>query len=276
MLKWFAGGLVLPVLLVGSAQAACPSFPYSFTNGSTADASQVNADFANVITCFAPIANPLFTGSVGIGVTTPATQLDVNGSIGAGSYAADVHGALYYDVAGGAFAIEAHNAANSVKKNLSLAAYGGNVGIGTNAPSYLLHVNGTAYSTAAIIGGLGGTGNRAVYSDASGNLTNSSSDARMKEKIAPLGYGLKEVEALRPVSFNWRANLQSRYGQQREIGLLAQDVRKVVPEVVGENHDGTLSVDYAKLVAVLTAALQEQQAEIEQLRSEIATLKAAH
>ncbi len=64
-MKRLLWGMSLPMLLLGVAHAACPTFPYSFTNGATADATQVNADFANVITCFAPLASPSFTGNVG-------------------------------------------------------------------------------------------------------------------------------------------------------------------------------------------------------------------
>lgn len=101
---------------------------------------------------------------------------------------------------------------------------------------------------------LAGTGNRAVYSDPSGALTNSSSDRRLKKNVAPLSYGLAEVLRLAPVSFRWK---DARMGGQREVGLVAQDVQPVVPEVVGRNADGMHSLDYAKLVPVLVRAIQE-------------------
>ncbi len=122
-------------------------------------------------------------------------------------------------------------------------------------------------TTQAQLPSLAGTGNRMVYSDASGNLTNSSSDAGLKANIAFLTNGLSEVEMLKPVAFNWRADLQPKMGSQREIGFLAQNVQRAVPEVVGTNSDGTLSVDYPKLVAVLTSAIQNQQKEIDALKA---------
>jgi hypothetical protein len=63
MLKRLSCGLAVQILLMASANAACPTFPYTFSNGSTADASQVNANFTNVTSCFAPLANPSFTGN---------------------------------------------------------------------------------------------------------------------------------------------------------------------------------------------------------------------
>jgi len=188
------------------------------------------------------------TGNVGISTTSPDTLLSLGGGI------ATIKLALYDQGSTNLYGI------GVLDGELTFGA-----GVAANGtPQMLLNASG-----ALDIANLAGAGNRAVYSDANGNLTNSSSDARMKDKIVPLGDGLKDVEALKPVSFNWRPDLQPRYGKQREIGFLAQDVRPVVPEVVGQNHDGTLSVDYPKLVAVLTKAVQEQQAEIKGQEGEI-------
>ena len=115
------------------------------------------------------------------------------------------------------------------------------------------------------IAGLAGTGNRAVYSDATGNLTNTSSDATLKENVATVTDGASIVAALRPVRFNWKD--ADRFGAQREIGFLAQEVQTVLPEVVGTNNDGTLTVDYPHMVAALVSAVQD-------LQRQIATMKA--
>lgn len=121
------------------------------------------------------------------------------------------------------------------------------------------------------LGKLVGTGNRAVYSDANGILTNTSSDATLKTNVQNIGYGVETVKAMRPVSYNWIDT--DKRGAQLEIGFIAQEMQEVVPEVIGSNSDGTLSLDYPKLVAVLTKAIQEQQAIIEQLQADVATLK---
>jgi hypothetical protein len=82
---------------------------------------------------------------------------------------------------------------------------------------------------------LAGTGTRSVYSDANGNLTNTSSDGRLKTRLEPLVYGIEEVTLLNPVSFFWKD--PEKRGAQKEIGLIAQEVEKVVPEVCGVNSD---------------------------------------
>ena len=109
---------------------------------------------------------------------------------------------------------------------------------------------------------LAGSGNRAVYSDAGGALTNSASDRRLKKDIAPLGYGLAEVLRLAPVFYRWK---DPHLGGGREIGLIAQDVRDIIPEVIGRNADGMLSLDYPKLVAVLVLAIQELNDKLQRL-----------
>ena len=121
-----------------------------------------------------------------------------------------------------------------------------------------------------LINNLAGSGNRAVYSDANGNLTNSSSDITLKTSIVTLENCLEKTLALRPVSFEWID--KQRFGYQTEIGMIAQEVQPIVPEVLGINNDGTKSIDYPKLVALLTGAVQEQQIQINDLKTQLATL----
>jgi hypothetical protein len=117
------------------------------------------------------------------------------------------------------------------------------------------------------VANLAGAGNRAVYSDATGVLTNSSSDATLKTNVEDISYGLDATEKLRGVSYNW-IDTEKR-GAQREIGLIAQEVQQVIPEVIGTNDNGTLSVDYPKLTAVLIKAVQELNAKVTALETQL-------
>ena len=80
---------------------------------------------------------------------------------------------------------------------------------------------------------------------------------------------MDKVQRLRGVSFDWRAN------GKHDIGLIAEEVGEVVPEVVAyeENGKDAKSVDYARLVAVLIEAVKEQQSEIRELKTEVEGLK---
>jgi hypothetical protein len=114
------------------------------------------------------------------------------------------------------------------------------------------------------------------------------SDARLKENVASLDYGLETVQQLNPVRFNWTESLdlpvpgtsetrvvqpRRALGSQDEIGLLAQDVEKVVPEIVADDPNGLKRVSYDKLVPVLIKAVQELAHENQQLRSDLNELK---
>ena len=97
------------------------------------------------------------------------------------------------------------------------------------------------------------------------NPLNQSSDARMKTDIQDLSYGLDEVLAMRPVSFMWK----EKYDDRTHLGLLAQDVQALIPEIVQVSEDEAipLSMSYTDLIPVLIKAIQEQQAQIVTLRT---------
>ena len=95
------------------------------------------------------------------------------------------------------------------------------------------------------------------------------SDQRLKTDIKATTNNLDKILKLEPVEYTWKDG--GREGK-KEIGLIAQDVEKVVPEVVRENerlNDDTLykQVDYEHLVSTLIGAIQEQQKQIDELKS---------
>ncbi len=91
------------------------------------------------------------------------------------------------------------------------------------------------------------------------------SDARFKTNISELSGALGKVESLRGVSFDWKKDQHPELDlpSGRQIGLIAQEVEKVVPEVVSSDENGTRSVAYGSLVPVLIEAVKEQQKQIE-------------
>jgi len=121
-----------------------------------------------------------------------------------------------------------------------------------------LHISSTGN---VVVTNLAGTGNRAVYSDANGVLTNSSSDQSLKTNVTDIPYGLSQVLALNPIKFNWTQ--EANLGIQPEIGFIAQEVQSIIPEVIGINSNDLLSLDYPKLTAVLCKAIQELNQKLE-------------
>lgn len=95
---------------------------------------------------------------------------------------------------------------------------------------------------------------------ASGNVT-AFSDAKLKTDIHTINDALGIVGKLRGVSYKWLSNGES------DIGVIAQEVETVVPEVVKETQDGIKTVDYGRLVGVLINAVNELKAEVEELKN---------
>ena len=172
----------------------------------------------------------------------------------------------------------------------------GNVGIGTTTPDVPLTIatsggvglkinNGGDIALTAQVSG----GNAILYNDA-GNLQVSASagsgafctgttwatgsDSRLKRDIQPMtNYGLNTVMLLKPVMYFYKADKTNH----PEVGFIAQEVQKIVPEVVsGKEGDitkgETLGLSYGNLVPVLTKAIQEQQATIQSQQAQISDL----
>ena len=112
----------------------------------------------------------------------------------------------------------------------------------------------------------GTSGNRRI--EVNSNLTfnpstqtfSNSSDERLKSNITPIEDSIEKIKQLRGVEFDWNES------GAHSIGVIAQDVEKVFPELVSEREDGMKGVDYGKLSAVLIEVVKEQQKQIDWLK----------
>jgi hypothetical protein len=100
-----------------------------------------------------------------------------------------------------------------------------------------------------------------------------SSDARLKENVQPIENALGIVSAVGGKTFDWTDAYIAEHGgedgyfvQKSDFGVIAQDVQSMFPLAVRTREDGTLAVDYEKLVAVAFAAIAELKAEVDELR----------
>jgi hypothetical protein len=99
------------------------------------------------------------------------------------------------------------------------------------------------------------------------------SGIRFKENVVPMTYGINEVMALQPRFFNYKPEYKD--DPNRKIGFIAEEMALIIPEVVSYQEDGqTDSVDYKMLTALLTNAIQEQQALIIELTTRIESVEA--
>jgi hypothetical protein len=115
-----------------------------------------------------------------------------------------------------------------------------------------------------------------IYTNGSATTYATSSDYRLKENVQPMTNALAKVAQLKPVTYKWKVD-----GTDGE-GFIAHELQEVVPDCVAGEKDAVdangdpvyQGIDTSFLVATLTAAIQEQQAIIEQLRADVETLKA--
>ena len=92
---------------------------------------------------------------------------------------------------------------------------------------------------------------------------NTTSDERAKEDITPITGALNKVQQLGGYSFTLKAT------DEKSSGVIAQEVQKVMPELVQEGAEGLLSVQYGNMVGLLIEAIKEQQAQIDELKQKL-------
>jgi hypothetical protein len=137
-------------------------------------------------------------------------------------------------------------------------------GIICGTASIVPALSGT-YSNGATDIGTGTSKWRDLYLSGTANAANfnTTSDATLKTNVETLSGSLDAVTSLRGVSFDWLENGGS------EIGVIAQEVEAVLPDVVSTNDEGIKSVKYGNMVAVLIEAIKEQQLRIEALEAKL-------
>jgi len=126
---------------------------------------------------------------------------------------------------------------------------GTNVGIGTTTPAAKLHVAGNIKT----------------------NTINETSDARFKKNIQSIDTPLSKVLSLRGVYFYWDLDNPDvqEIDSSKQIGMIAQEVEKILPELVNTDANGYKSVEYSRVVAVLIEAMKEQQKTIDEQKDMI-------
>ena len=96
------------------------------------------------------------------------------------------------------------------------------------------------------------------------------SDISLKENIKPIDSALDKVMKLQGVTFDWKKT-DSILELKEDIGFIAQDVQKVVPELIRENSNGLLSMRHQGVAPILLEAIKELKAEIDLLKSKPCT-----
>lgn len=232
------------------------------------------------------------SGNVGIGTSSPASQLDVS-KTGDAIVSLTSAGVQRYQLitrSGGRFDFQ-DQSAGATRWSVDQS---GNFLVGTTttlgkvtvnyspgnltSPVFSSQNNSSASTNFALhLNFLNSGGTQVGYISASGAATfyGTSSDYRLKENVQPMTGALAKIAALKPVTYTWKAD-----GSEGE-GFIAHELQEICPHAVTGEKDAVdengkpqyQGIDVSFLVGTLTAAIQEQQAIIEQLRADVETLK---
>jgi hypothetical protein len=100
-----------------------------------------------------------------------------------------------------------------------------------------------------------------------------SSDKSLKENIKRIENAIKKIMSISGVEFDWTQEFIDAHGgedgyfvRKHDVGVIAQDIEKVLPEVVATKQDGTKAVKYDRIVALLIEAIKDQQEQIDELK----------
>jgi len=142
--------------------------------------------------------------------------------------------------------------ATGATNNYGLIVNGGSVGIGTASPTAQLHTTGTVR--------FANFGEGTLMTDASGNLS-VSSDERLKNIDGSFNRGIEELMGINPISFHWNKNS----GMDMEnfyVGFSAQNIQDNIPEAVGIDHRGFLTLSDRPILATVVNSIKQQQGQI--------------
>ena len=210
------------------------------------------------------------SGNVSIGTTSTTNKFEVAGNAGQLFSVSDSFTGTIFSVndVSGIPSIEALDTGL-----VKMAQYGGQVAINTGtvaSSTASLSVYGMIY-TMGTLGEIRASSEITAYY---------SSDRRLKENIKLIENPITIIDQIRGVTFDWTDEHMARRGgedgyfvRKHDIGVIAQEVQAVLPELVGTREDGYLAVKYEKMVPLLIEAIKEQQKTIDILVKDLADVK---
>jgi hypothetical protein len=237
--------------LVGETSASTSGIGLHGRNLGNGGAGVYAQDVNGLGWALAVTGTSFFNGNVGIGTDDPLQKLHVYGTALIRSSGTGVRISSHADHV--AFATQNSDSTYfNMRMYIAKTELNGYVGIGVSDPGNILAIQQNSHT------------------DPIADAWTTYSSRRWKMNIEPLPDALEKVLRLRGVSFDWKAD------GKHDIGLIAEEVGEVVPEVVQyeENGRDARSVDYARLTALLVEAVKTQQARIDALEREIEELRA--
>ena len=122
------------------------------------------------------------------------------------------------------------------------------------------------------IGQAVGTGDDVTFASVSATgdiVAYASSDERLKDNIEVISNPIEKVQQLKGVTWDWNDNADELQQSLPNVGVIAQDVEKVLPQLVKDRDNGFKGVDYDKIVGLLIEAIKDQQTQIDELKEKL-------
>lgn len=198
------------------------------------------------------------------------TYAEMDTNLGSYFYSSSVEGANLYLHYTGSLNVPVNQTAHRIPLTAGTVA-GVSYNVQYNEDGNLQGATDFIYSGSKV--GINNTVNDLTYNlEVSGSIRASgavlsNSDERLKENIYIIDNALSRVSQIEGVYFDWKD------GGKRQVGVIAQQVEKVLPEVVSKDKNSYLSVDYSKIVPLLIEAINEQSNNIKDLEDRISKLE---
>lgn len=142
----------------------------------------------------------------------------------------------------------------------------GDLGIGQTTPASLLHVGSSSLVAGTTVARFQNASATCTITPSVGGGISCTSDHRLKKNIKPFTGALAMIEKIDVKTYNMMADKDT---DQKQIGVLAQELEKVLPGLVTTDEKGQKAVSYAGLSPVLLQAIKEQQKQIDELKQEV-------
>jgi hypothetical protein len=113
--------------------------------------------------------------------------------------------------------------------------------------------------------GLFGNSSNSILSCVGDVIAYKSSDIRLKTNIVSIENPLERLNMIRGVYYTWKEDAAEHNRNKKDLGVIAQEVEKIIPEAVRTSPDGIKQVEYTKLIPLLIECVKEQQKQIDLL-----------
>lgn len=183
--------------------------------------------------------------NIGIGIENPASKLHISSST-AGIFEIDGPGSL----------------------NILYVSASGNIGVGMITPNYDLDVSGSIRITGSLaLGNITPSATNGRLDATNDIVAYSTSDIRFKTNITPIQDSLLKLKSINGVEFDWIPNEKLHGYTGHDVGVIAQELEKILPEVVTTRDSGYKAVKYEKIIPLLIEAIKELSKKVTELEN---------